>query len=93
MNIVCRLFLVLMICISTKLNADDFSTSVVSNKEVPQNGEQTKRWLELQSSGHAASTNKQNLSGPAMKAVHEKYLESFREPTPDLAIENAKDIR
>jgi hypothetical protein len=41
-----------------------------------------KAWLELQSSGEAASEQPQPLSGPAMDRVHERYLKNFTHPIP-----------
>lgn len=41
-----------------------------------------KAWLEMQSSGKAASPHPQPLSGPAMNRVHERYLKSFTHPVP-----------
>lgn len=42
----------------------------------------TKAWLELQSSGRAASPQAQPISGPVMDRTHERYLESFTHPVP-----------
>lgn len=42
----------------------------------------TKAWLELQSSGEAASKQPQTLSGPAMERIHERYLKNFTHPIP-----------
>jgi len=68
-------------------NTPDNLTAV----DQPLNAENsTKAWLELQRSGRNASSNKQTLSGPVMKKVHERYIESFALPMPDLAVENAK---
>lgn len=39
-------------------------------------------WLELQSSGAAASSQPQPLSGAAMDKVHERYVKSFGHPLP-----------
>lgn len=41
-----------------------------------------KAWLELQSSGRAASLQPQPISGPVMDRTHERYLESFTHPMP-----------
>lgn len=41
-----------------------------------------KAWLELQSSGEAASSQPQPLSGPAMNRVQERFLKSFSHPMP-----------
>lgn len=43
---------------------------------------QVKTWLELQSSGEAASAQAQPLSGPVMDRVQERYLKSFSHPVP-----------
>lgn len=42
----------------------------------------TRAWLELQSSGEAASEQPQTLSGPAMERIHERYLKNFTHPIP-----------
>lgn len=42
----------------------------------------TKAWLDLQSSGEAASDQSQTLSGPAMDRIHERYLKNFTHPIP-----------
>jgi hypothetical protein len=41
-----------------------------------------KAWLELQSSGEAASAQAQPLSGPVMNQVQDRYLKSFSYPVP-----------
>lgn len=41
-----------------------------------------KAWLELQSSGKAASAQAQPLPGPVMDQVQERYLKSFAHPVP-----------
>jgi len=41
-----------------------------------------KAWLELQSSGKAASSQAQPLSGPVMDRVQERYLRNFSHPIP-----------
>ena len=46
-------------------------------------GEETRRWLELQSSGAAASKNPQTVSGPVADAIYQRYVESFRHPIPE----------
>ncbi len=51
-----------------------------SAQPAPQSG--TKAWLELQSSGRAASQQRQTLSGPAMDKVHERHIKSFTAPIP-----------
>jgi hypothetical protein len=46
-------------------------------------GEETRRWLELQSSGAAASKNPQTVSGPVADAIYQRYVESFTHPIPE----------
>jgi len=53
-----------------------------SDAEKTQQQSPVKSWLELQSSGKAASPQAQPLSGPAMDRVHERYLKSFSHPVP-----------
>ena len=50
--------------------------------ESPETQSATKAWLELQSSGRAASEQAQPLTGPAMDRVHERYLKNFSHPIP-----------
>lgn len=44
--------------------------------------EAVRQWLELQSSGKAASSQPQPLSGAAMSKIHERYIKSFSNPIP-----------
>ncbi|HBA66666.1 MAG TPA: DUF3613 domain-containing protein [Methylococcaceae bacterium] len=46
-------------------------------------GKETRRWLELQSSGVAASTSRQTVSGPVADAIYRRYLDSFKHPIPE----------
>jgi hypothetical protein len=46
-------------------------------------GEETRRWLELQSSGAAASKIPQTVSGPVADAIYRRYVESFTHPIPE----------
>jgi hypothetical protein len=46
-------------------------------------GEETRRWLELQNSGAAASTTRQTISGPVADAIYQRYVESFTHPIPE----------
>ncbi len=68
-------------------------TALPSAESADGHGAGTRQWLEMQRSGQSASPNKQTLSGPAMKKIHDKYIDGFSQPVPDLAIENAKDSR
>ncbi|MCX4187525.1 DUF3613 domain-containing protein [Methylophaga sp. OBS4] len=45
-------------------------------------GEQTRSWLQLQSSGAAASRQRQTVSGPAAAKIYQRYLDSFSYPIP-----------
>jgi hypothetical protein len=42
----------------------------------------TRAWLDMQSSGKAASAQPQPLSGAAMNQAHERYIKSFSHPIP-----------
>lgn len=53
-------------------------------------GTETRAWLELQRSGQQASAKAQTISGPVLKSIHERYIESFSQPMPDLTTENAR---
>jgi hypothetical protein len=46
-------------------------------------GEETRRWLELQRSGTAASTTRQTVSGPIADAIYQRYVDSFKHPIPE----------
>lgn len=51
-------------------------------KERP-HGEDTRRWLELQRSGIAASSTRQTVSGPVAHEIHKRYVESFTHTIPE----------
>lgn len=74
-------------------SADTTSTAATLPAEAKSYGGAAEAWLELQRSGQAASPNKQTLSGPAMKKIHDNYLDEFSRPVPDMAVEHAKDSR
>lgn len=66
------------------------SLPVLADEPQPSSGQQTeeaqlptKAWLEMQSSGAAASPQRQPLSGQAMNQIHERYIKSFSHPIPD----------
>lgn len=44
----------------------------------------TRAWLDFQRSGQAASDQPQPISGEAMDKIHERYINSFSNPIPDL---------
>lgn len=46
-------------------------------------GEETRRWLELQSSGVAASKSRQTVTGPVADAIYRRYVDSFKHPIPE----------
>ncbi|ROH88132.1 DUF3613 domain-containing protein [Pseudomethylobacillus aquaticus] len=58
----------------TLAQADDF---YAKDEQV-----QTRAWLDLQTSGKAASNKPQQLSGPVMERINERYLKSFTHPIP-----------
>ena len=45
-------------------------------------GEQTRKWLNLQQNGQAASSHNQTLPGPVAAKIYERYLNSFSHPIP-----------
>lgn len=47
------------------------------------NGEATRAWLELQTSGHAASQVERPMSGPVAERAYKRYLDSFTHPIPE----------
>lgn len=53
-----------------------------SSRERPV-GEETRRWLELQSSGVAASKSRQTVTGPVADAIYRRYVDSFKHPIPE----------
>lgn len=59
--------------------ADDIAPQAVPP---PQPQSAVKTWLQLQSSGKAASSQRQPLSGAAMEKIHERYIKSFATPIP-----------
>lgn len=64
-----------------------FSTAswaeTATNDKNPQMGEQTRHWLDLQSSGHAASSHPQTISGPVAAKIYQRYQDSFTHPVPE----------
>jgi Ni/Co efflux regulator RcnB len=46
-------------------------------------GKDTRAWLDLQRSGHAAWGHPRPLSGEAADRVYERYLRSFTHPIPE----------
>jgi hypothetical protein len=62
-------------------HAED-KTQAVPDSEKAEQESPVKAWLQLQSSGEAASAQAQPLSGPVMDRVHERYLKSFTHPVP-----------
>ncbi|SNR71546.1 Protein of unknown function [Methylobacillus rhizosphaerae] len=43
----------------------------------------TQEWLSLQREGTHASPNKQELSGPVLTNIHQRYVDGFKHPIPD----------
>lgn len=58
------------------------ATGAAGAAEPHKHGEETRRWLEIQRAGEAASPHRQTISGPAAQVIHRRYLESFRHPVP-----------
>jgi hypothetical protein len=57
-------------------------TVPAAGQPAPPEPSAVQRWLELQSSGKAASSQPQPLSGQAMQRVHQRYLKGFEHPQP-----------
>lgn len=55
----------------------------VADSQEGSSGEETRRWLELQRSGVAASTTRQTVSGPVANEIYKRYVESFKHPIPE----------
>ena len=91
--IILVLLLIHTLALSLSANASDHSSSTNDNSSTNSYGNDTKVWINLQSSGEVASPRKQTLTGPEMKVIHKKYIESLSYPSPDLAIENVKTSR
>ena len=72
--------LLMLIGLPSQAMAESAQQDAPPQKPEPQPA--TKAWLELQSSGAAASEQSQTLSGPAMDRVHERYLKNFTHPIP-----------
>jgi len=49
----------------------------------PESKSAARAWLELQSSGQAASKQPQPISGKAMDKIHERYIKSFGQDIPE----------
>lgn len=49
----------------------------------PAMGEQTRYWLNWQSSGEAASSQSQTLSGPVANRIFQRYQDSFSYSIPE----------
>lgn len=73
-------FLMLLGVFSTCAMADESKTTVVTEAH---EASPTHKWLELQRSGKAASTQAQPISGEVMDKVHQRYIKSFERPIPE----------
>lgn len=49
----------------------------------PRPGDETRAWLQLQSSGRASVAAPQPMSGEVADKVYERYLKSFTHPIPE----------
>ena len=59
------------------------NTAVADSLERSAVGVETRRWLELQSSGAEASKNRQTVSGPVADEIYKRYVDSFKHPIPE----------
>ncbi len=55
-------------------------------------GSQSRQWLRAQSTREQASATRPTLSGPAMTAVHERYMRSFTAPIEPTSLHNRAAI-
>ena len=51
--------------------------------QVPQTGEKTRQWLDLQVSGNASLGAVRPMPGDVAEKVYERYLNSFDHPLPE----------
>lgn len=64
--------------------AETASVNKASTQQRPiADGHATQTWLAAQASGEQASKRRQTLSGPVMKRIHERYLQSFTQQIPE----------
>lgn len=56
-------------------------------------GGQSRQWLRSQSQREQASPQRQTLTGPAMKAVHDRYVRSFTTPIEATSFHARDQIR
>lgn len=56
-------------------------------------GQQSRQWLRAQAERELASPNRQTLTGPAMRAVHDRYVSSFATPREPTSFRNRDQIR
>lgn len=73
--------LLVMSAFALQALAEPVTDSVIETKKTKVQSP-AKAWLELQSSGEAASAQAQPLSGPVMDRVQERYLKNFSHPVP-----------
>lgn len=68
--------------------ADTPSATLASRQSVdadnkPGSGRASRAWLAAQASGQQASAQPPTLSGPVLRKVHERYVNSFGQAIPD----------
>jgi hypothetical protein len=80
-SIVVGTLLLALSTLSSQAVAEQETGSVIEAKQEKVESP-VKAWLELQSSGKAASSQPQPLSGPVMDRVQERYLKNFSHPVP-----------
>ena len=80
-SIVVGTLLLALSTLSSQAVAEQETGSVIEAKQEKVESP-VKAWLELQSSGEAASSQPQPLSGAVMDRVQERYLKNFTHPVP-----------
>lgn len=87
----------LLLILSMPIQAEDKTTDKIAEVQndgtLPEIGESTKAWLDLQGSGSQASANKQTLPGPVMGNIYGRYVESFNRPIPQPAEQYARTTK
>lgn len=77
---------------ATPAAAEQAGATAAETSPPPPAGSQSRQWLRAQASREQASPNRPTLSGPTMKAVHERYVRSFTTPIEPTSLHNRDAI-
>lgn len=72
--------------------AEPFATEewqLEQKRQLPETGRATRNWLQAQGSREQASAVRPNLSGPALRRTHDRYLRTFEVEIPQQLRESA----